>query len=117
MNKIHLLDKIRQYENIHIVFWLIKDTCWMLELKWAGTIVMIPTLLLALYIVYRTRHTVEVHINLAILFWILANSYWMMSEFFNHNLYKNLAGIPFAFGFIFVTNYYLKALRGKTAAE
>jgi hypothetical protein len=117
MNKILLLDKIRQYENIHIVFWLVKDTCWMLELKWAGALVMIPTLLLALYIVYHTRHTIEVHINLAILFWIRANSYWMMSEFFFNNQYKNLAGIPFALGFIFVVNYYLKALRSKTAAE
>jgi hypothetical protein len=101
-----LFDRIRNYENVHIVFWLIKDTCWMLELKWLGAIVMFPTLFVAVYIVYKTRHTAEVYINAGILCWIVANSYWMMIEFFNDNHYKNLAAIPFALGFLFVGIFY-----------
>ena len=106
----HLLDRIKKYENIHIVFWLIKDTCWMLELKTAGAIVMIPTIYVAIYIAYKTRGTAELYINLAILFWIIANSYWMMIEFFNDNEYKNAAIVPFFLGFIFVVIFYVKVV-------
>jgi hypothetical protein len=106
----HILDRIKKYENIHIVFWLIKDTCWMLELKTAGTIVMFPTIYVAIYIAYKTRATPELYINLAILFWIIANSYWMMIEFFNDNEFKNAAIIPFILGFIFVIIFYVKVL-------
>jgi hypothetical protein len=108
-----LLDRIKNYENVHIVFWLIKDTCWMLELRWLGTIVMVPTLFVAIYIVLKTWHSNEVLINAAIFFWILANSYWMMIEFFNDNLYKHYAAIPFALGFVFVSVYYWKFFRLK----
>lgn len=104
----HVLEKIRRFENLHIAFWLIKDTCWMLELKWLGAIVMIPTLYLAVYLVIKTYKTPGFLINLSVFFWIFANSYWMMMEFFNHNHYKNLASIPFALGFIFVGIFYLK---------
>jgi len=103
-----LLEKIRKFENLHIVFWLIKDTCWMLELRWLGTIVMFPTLFLAIYLVIKTIGTPNVLINISIFFWIFANSFWMMMEFFNHNHYKNYASIPFALGFVFVAIFYIK---------
>jgi hypothetical protein len=106
-----LLDRVKNYENVHIVFWLVKDTCWMLELKWLGTTVMFPTIFVALYIVIKTWHTKEVYINMAILFWILANSFWMLMEFFNESVYKNYAGFPFAIGFVFVAIYYWKFFR------
>ena len=103
-----LLDKIRKFENLHIVFWLIKDTCWMLELKWLGTIIMLPTLYLALYIIYKTKGIRDIYVNIAIFFWISANSFWMMMEFFNNNYYKNFAVIPFGLGFIFIGIFYWK---------
>ena|SRR6218665_596973 len=106
-----LLQKIRKYENLHIVFWLIKDSCWMLELRWLGAIMMVPTLFLAIYLVIKTLHTPDAYISLAIFFWILANSYWMMMEFFNDNHHKNLASIPFGLGFVMVGLFYLKTYR------
>lgn len=109
-----LFDRVRNYENVHIVFWLIKDTCWMLELRWLGAIVMFPTLFVAVYIVIKTWNTKEVFINAAIFFWILANSYWMMIEFFNEDRGKNLAAIPFAIGFIFVAIFYWKFFRSRS---
>ncbi|MCW3076967.1 MAG: hypothetical protein JWO32_1576 [Bacteroidetes bacterium] len=102
-----LLQKIRKYESMHIVFWLIKDTCWMLELKWLGAVMMVPTLTLAIYLIYKTLKTPDVYINTAIFFWIAANSFWMMMEFFNDNQYKYFASIPFALGFVFVAIFYL----------
>ncbi|WP_317898548.1 hypothetical protein [Aurantibacillus circumpalustris] len=106
-----LLDKLRKYENLHIIFWLIKDTCWMLEFKWLGTFVMIPTLFLALFIIFKSIKTKELFLNTAIFFWISANSFWMMMEFFNHDHYKNFAGIPFGLGFIFIGVFYWKTYK------
>ncbi len=93
---------------MHILFWLIKDSCWMLELKWLGAIMIIPTLFLAIYIVIKTTGNVDFYINMAVFFWISANSFWMVMEFFNHNQHKNLASIPFALGFIFVALFFYK---------
>jgi hypothetical protein len=108
------LDKIRKFESMHVVFWLIKDTCWMLEFKWLGAIMMFPTLFLAVYLIYKTLHTKDVYINAAIFFWILANSFWMMMEFFNNNHYKYYSAIPFALGFVFVGLFYFKSFIKKT---
>ncbi len=108
-----LWQKIKSYESLHIVFWLIKDSCWMLELKWLGIIMVIPTLIIAVIIAFITRKTVDVHLNLAILFWICANSFWMYIEFFTKGELKLLASIPFILGFIFVGIYYYKTLFSK----
>jgi len=102
-----LLEKIRRFESMHIVFWLVKDSCWMLEFKWLGASMIIPTVFLALYLVIKTFGTRDFYLNSAIFFWISANSFWMLMEFFNDNQYKNFAAIPFALGFIFIAFFYL----------
>lgn len=112
-----LLNKIRKYESMHVVFWLIKDSCWMLELKLLGAIMIIPTLFLALFIVFKTRKTIDFYINTAIFFWITANSFWMLMEFFNHNMYKDYAVIPFAFGFLCVGLFYFKIQKLKNSGH
>ncbi|MDA9555188.1 hypothetical protein N9R54_03020 [Pelobium sp.] len=103
-------------ENLHIVFWLIKDISWCLFLKPIGILMIIPTLTISIIISYRTRQMVsELCHNLAISFWIAANSYWMISEFlefdtklFYQNItYKELALIPFFMGVIALAYYYL----------
>lgn len=108
------IEKIRKYENLHIVFWLIKDTCWMLEVKWLGALMIIPTLFVAISIVIKTLKSPDLYINLAIFCWISANSFWMCMEFFFNNHFKNLAAIPFALGFIFVALYYVKSAIAKS---
>jgi hypothetical protein len=99
---------LRRWENIHIPLWLIKDTCWMLELRTLGIIMIAPTLIVALIIAYKTRKVAELYINVAISFWITANAYWMTCEFTDHVDLKNYAGIPFAIGFIFTGIFYYK---------
>ena len=105
-----LLDKIKKFENLHIVFWLIKDTSWMLEIKWLGALMILPTVGVAIYIIVHSFRMREVFINLAILCWICANSFWMCMEFFLNNQHKNFAAIPFVLGFLFVGIYYYKGL-------
>lgn len=108
--------KYRKMENLHIVFWLFKDVAWCLGLKWLGTVMIIPTLIISIVIAYRTRQYVsELCHNLAITVWISANSYWMVSEFFgfDHRIiwgnytFKHLAIIPFTIGILILGYYYL----------
>ena len=110
----HLIEKIRRYENLHIVFWLIKDSCWMLELKLPGAFMVLPTVYLAVFIVVKSAGTREFYINAAVLCWICANSFWMLVEFFNEDKLRGYSGIPFALGFIFVTLYYLRPQERRT---
>lgn len=99
---------LKSFEYFHIPLWLVKDTCWMLELKVLGTIMIIPTVLVAAYLARKTRGTIDFYVNLAVLFWISANAWWMCCEFFGHLPMKNLAGIPFVMGMLSMAAYYLK---------
>lgn len=102
-------------ENLHIVFWLLKDIGWCLIWKPLGIVMVVPTLAIAIVIAWRTRHMVaELCHNLAIAFWITANSYWMSVEFLKVDekvvtgsiTYKQLALIPFLIGLSFLAYYY-----------
>jgi hypothetical protein len=108
--------RYRRMENLHIVFWLIKDISWCMIWKPLGIAMIFPTLIIAIIITIRTRQFVsEVCHNLAIVFWITANAYWMISEFFGfdaHTItgsitYKHLAIIPFAIGILTLAFYYI----------
>lgn len=115
-NQYNIPLKYRKMENLHIVFWLFKDVAWCLGLKWLGTVMILPTLIISIVIAYRTRQYVsELCHNLAITVWISANSYWMVSEFFgfDHKIiwgdytFKHLAIIPFTIGLLILGYYYL----------
>ena len=108
------LPETRYWENMHIPLWLLKDTCWMMEWRLLGVLMIIPTVLMALYILFKSKGYNEFYINLAICFWIAANSYWMCSEFFGFVEYKDFAGIPFVLGMIAVSVYYLKQAKKKS---
>ena len=108
--------KLRKVDNLHIVFWLIKDLSWCMVWKPLGLLMILPTLIIAIIICWRNRkHVGETAHNLAVVFWISANSYWMISEFFKFEaihifgiyIYKNLAVIPFGIGIIILAWFYL----------
>ena len=108
--------RYRKMENLHIVFWLLKDISWCMVWKPLGIAMIFPTLAIAIIIAYRTRHLMsEVCHNLAIVVWISANSYWMISEFlhfdtnvlFGEYTFKHLAIIPFLMGIVLLGYYYL----------
>lgn len=102
-------------ENMHIVFWLLKDIGWCLFWKPLGIIMIFPTLIISIIIAYRTRKMVsELIHNLAITLWISANSYWMISEFLEIDsiviykwiTFKHLSLIPFFMGLFCLAFYY-----------
>ncbi len=108
--------RYRKMENLHIVFWLLKDISWCMIWKPLGIAMIFPTLIIAIVIALRTRQYMsEVCHNVAIVVWITANSYWMVSEFLHFDTkvlfgvytYKHLAIIPFALGILILAYYYL----------
>lgn len=108
--------RYRRMENMHIVFWLVKDISWCMIWKVLGIAMIFPTLSIAIVIAWRTRHLAsELAHNLAIAFWITANSLWMISEFFHFDetiilnglTGKHLALIPFFSGALILLYYYL----------
>jgi hypothetical protein len=117
--------RFRKVENLHILFWLIKDACWAMNLKIPALIMIIPTMSVALMITWQTRHMKsELYHNLAIDFWITANCTWMVGEFFHwdENLWngwglRQFALIPFLLGLGILTYYYLVHRRKLSAAD
>ncbi len=107
--------KIRNYENLHIPLWLLKDTCWMLQWRVLGVAMIIPTFFVALYLTIKTYKEKEIEwlVNLSILFWITANSYWMCCEFFKREDIKDFAGVPFVMGMISIAIFYFKKYKPK----
>ena len=108
--------RYRKMENMHILFWLLKDVSWCLIWKPLAVAMIFPTLIIAIIIAWRTRTLKsELAHNLAIAFWISANSYWMISEFLHFDTVpiwqqferKHLALIPFTIGLVILMNYYL----------
>lgn len=107
--------RYRKMENMHIVFWLLKDISWCMIWKVLGIAMIFPTLIISIIIAWRTRQfRSELAHNLAITFWISANSLWMISEFFGFDTIpighyfegKHLALIPFVIGILILAYYY-----------
>lgn len=106
-------DRFRRIENMHIVFWLIKDISWAMLWKPIGILMFIPTLSVAALITWQTRKLKsEWYHNMAILFWISANGYWMIVEFFwpSVDYLRYYASIPFSIGILFISVYYFMIL-------
>lgn len=108
--------RYRKMENMHIVFWLLKDISWCMIWKVLGIAMIVPTLAISIIIAWRTRDIKsELAHNLAIMFWISANSFWMLSEFLHFDTVqvwggiegKHMALIPFLIGAIILAWYYL----------
>jgi len=99
---------MREYENLHIVLWLLKDTCWVLDFKVPGLIMIFPTITVAIHITWLYRDSrSELFHNLAVVSWISANSVWMIGEFFYGDALRPIATIFFVLGLIMVSVYYL----------
>src|SRR4051794_26633545 len=80
---IHISPRYRWIENAHIFLWLIKDTCWAMVWRPGGIFMIFPTLTVAFFILWKSRHIrAELFHNLAVCLWIMANSVWMVGEFF-----------------------------------
>lgn len=100
--------KFRSLENLHILFWLVKDICWCVGFKPLGVTMIFPTLIIALYITWKNRKIFsELTHNMAIALWITANSLWMIFEFAERDEeLKNYCLIPFGLGLLILICYY-----------
>jgi len=107
--------RLRHMENMHVVFWLLKDISWCIICKPLAVAMIVPTLSIAIWISWKNRQIKsELSHNLAIVFWITANAYWMVSEFlgFDETIVwrdftgKHLALIPFGTGAMILLYYY-----------
>jgi len=100
--------KFRSLENLHVLFWLIKDICWCIGFKPLGVAMIFPTLSVAIYIMIKNRQLIsEFTHNLAITLWITANSMWMIFEFTGTDeQLKNYCLIPFLAGLVVLVYYY-----------
>lgn len=101
-------ERFRKIENLHIVFWLLKDICWCMLWRPLGVAMLIPTLTVAILITWQTRKLkAELYHNLAVTFWICANGYWMIVEFLGYDEHLRIfTVIPFSIGLFFIIVYY-----------
>lgn len=106
-----LIGRVRAQENLHIVLWLIKDTCWVMECKLAGVLMTVPTISLAAYIAFalRSDRTEFVH-SLAVCCWIAANSIWMIGEFFYQDGTRPYAAAFFVLGLALIALHYVTSI-------
>jgi hypothetical protein len=105
-------EKFRKTENLHILFWLMKDLSWAMLWKPLGIFMIIPTISVAILITWQTRKIkAELFHNLAVTFWICANAMWMLLEFNGlDDLYRKYTAIPFGIGMFFILSYYFVIL-------
>lgn len=115
-NKVYSIpSRFRRVENLHILLWLVKDACWAVNWRVMGTLMIIPTLFVAILITWQTRHILsELIHNLVVTLWITANCTWMVGEFFgwDEGLWgdiglRQLTVIPFGIGLLILAYYYL----------
>jgi hypothetical protein len=106
-----MFKELRASENFHIVLWLLKDLCWVMDLKVAGIVMVVPTVSMAVHIAWRSRHEIgELLHSVAVVLWIMANSTWMIGEFFFNDGIRPLAALFFVLGLLTVSWYYLVLL-------
>ncbi len=112
-------ERFRKTENLHILFWLVKDVSWAMLWKPLGIAMIVPTISVALLITWQTRKIkAELYHNLAIDFWICANAMWMILEFTgNDDHYRKYTFIPFAIGLFFILSYYLVIMPREKAQQ
>jgi hypothetical protein len=117
--------KHRRFENLHIVFWLLKDISWCMLWRGFGMFMIVPTLGAALFITWRARaNRTDFAHNLAVVFWISANAWWMTAEFFEFDEAPFLLGmtgrswamVPFLLGAFVLLWHYAGAWFGRRAA-
>lgn len=105
--------RFRRIENLHILFWLVKDLCWAMNFRYIGMLMIIPTMVAALMITWQTRKIFSERMhNLAVVFWIIANCTWMVGEFFGidegpYGL-RTMAIIPFSIGLLILASFYIR---------
>ena len=118
-----MIRSIRVNENLHIVLWLLKDLCWLMEFHIAALIMVFPTLAMAFYIAWLSAKDKGLLLHsIAVIFWISANSTWMIGDFFFQERGHGIAAGLFITGLCILALYYfvlfpLDAARARNVPE
>lgn len=97
----------KQLDNFHILTWLLKDLLWAKECAVLATIMIIPTIGIALLLTIQSmKYKSSISSNFAILCWMTADSIWMVDEFYQLDISWLTASI-FAIGVLAMLHYYL----------
>lgn len=101
-------------DRLHILFWVIKDSCWLLGFKLLGTCMIAPTLILSGIMCFKQKKDKRaLAAELSVFFWISANSTWMLDEFFDIGT-KNIAAYFFIAGLFCISYSYFTPFLTKT---
>jgi hypothetical protein len=80
------LKTFRQYENLHMYFWLAKDLCWNRSNLILWFVMLVPAVFLAadfFFISAFCKNSVVDTVHYATIFlWVLGNATWALGEFF-----------------------------------
>jgi hypothetical protein len=99
---------LRKKENLHVVFWLVKDFAWLADWKWLGLGMALPTVLLSIWLTIQSRQQrMDFFHNMAVTSWIIGNSMWMIGEFYFDDSIRHWVKPLFVLGFISVAYYYI----------
>ena len=113
-----MMRSLRAGENFHILLWLLKDLCWVMDLKIMGMVMITPTLAMAVWIAWQSRAELsELLHSVAVVFWIAANGTWMTGEFFYNDGTRPLAICFFAAGLLTIFPHYVYKLVVKQPAH
>lgn len=105
-----ILKNIGNIHDIHITSWLIKDIFWTLKLTWLSTIMVFPTLFLAIYILLTEKEKIDG--NLILFFWLCMNIFWMLHELQNFPYF--LVQIFMLLGIFSTIRLIVKIIKNKT---
>jgi thiol-disulfide isomerase/thioredoxin len=110
------INKVRQYENAHIVLWLFKDAAWFMSWKILALTMAPLTVAMSIFICYIfRRNRTELAHNLAVTSWIAANVFWMITEFQQSDALRPVAAVLFMAGLAIVSGHYIiKFFRKRT---
>lgn len=106
------MEKIRKFENFHILLWLLKDLSWLMGWKILGLFMIAPAISFAGFIAWRSRNSSLLFWpNVAVVFWISANAFWMFTEFFpQFKTLKKYSAVPFSAGLFIILIYTISVL-------
>lgn len=100
--------RLRKFENLHILLWLIKDLFWLTEFKLLGVIMILPTFIAAVWLTYHSRNErVELLHNIAVTLWIIVNGNWMIAEFYFDDVNKMYSAPIFVIGLVVLAIHYI----------
>lgn len=98
---------LRRKENLHIVFWLVKDFAWLMEFRVLGMSMALPTFLLSCWLTWKSRENrSELFHNVAVTCWICGNIIWMSGEFFCKDCLRPYAQPAFFLGLMVIAWFY-----------